>query len=64
METINTNIWIVLNEKSLNTMKGKNGRTAKFKTEEEANSAASRKMLPMWVCVNVHFNHHFLCHTA
>jgi len=57
-----TNLWIVINEEKLNTMKGKGGKTAKFKTEEEANMAASGK-LNMWVAVNVHFNHKFLQHS-
>jgi hypothetical protein len=58
----NTNIWIVLNEETLNTMKGKHGKTAKFKTEKEANQKAASK-LEMWVCVNVHFNHRWINHT-
>tara|TARA_R100001443_G_scaffold101091_1_gene108862 strand:- start:5672 stop:5860 length:189 start_codon:yes stop_codon:yes gene_type:complete len=57
----NTNLWIVLNEETLNTMKGKGGKTAKFKTEKEANEKASQK-LNMWSCVNVNFNHKWLNH--
>jgi|TARA_B110000908_G_C10249811_1_gene451224 hypothetical protein len=57
----NTNIWIVLNEKTLNTMKGKHGRTAKFLTEAEANTKAASK-LDLWVCINVHFNHRWINH--
>tara|TARA_R110001606_G_scaffold291090_1_gene438948 strand:+ start:985 stop:1170 length:186 start_codon:yes stop_codon:yes gene_type:complete len=56
-----TNLWIVLNEETLNTMKGKGGKTSKFETEKEANETASSK-LNMWVCVNVNFEHKFLEH--
>ena len=58
-----TNLWIVLNEETLNTMKAKGGKTAKFKTEEEANMAAGGK-LNMWIAVNIHFNHKFLQHSV
>jgi len=59
----NTNLWIVLNEETLNTMKGKNNKTAKFSTKEEANEVASGK-LNMWVVVHVNFNHKWLNHTV
>lgn len=58
-----TNLWIVINEETLNTMKGKGGKTAKFKTEEEANMAAGEK-LNMWVTVKIHFIHKFLQHSV
>jgi len=55
MKTTNkTNTWIVLNEESLNTMKGKGGKTAKFNTKEEANDKASEK-LNIWLVINVNF---------
>mgnify|MGYP003118027875 CR=1 FL=1 len=55
MKTTNKlNTWIVLNEETLNTMKGKGGKTAKFNTKEEANDKASEK-LNIWVVVNVNF---------
>ena len=57
-----TNLFIVLNEETLNTMKGKGGKTAKFATEEDANMEAGGR-LNMWVVVKVHFNHKFLQHT-
>ena len=47
--------------KTLNTMKGKHGRTAKFLTEAEANTKAASK-LDLWVCINVHFNHRWINH--
>lgn len=59
----NTNLWIVLNEETLNTMKGKGGKTAKFTTEQEANTVASGK-LNMWTTVHVNFNHRWLNHTV
>tara|TARA_R110000851_G_scaffold6027_2_gene24541 strand:- start:2032 stop:2217 length:186 start_codon:yes stop_codon:yes gene_type:complete len=57
-----TNLFIVLNEETLNTMKGKGGKTAKFATEEDANMEAGGR-LNIWVVVKVHFNHKFLQHT-
>tara|TARA_R110000751_G_scaffold213701_1_gene317244 strand:+ start:1158 stop:1343 length:186 start_codon:yes stop_codon:yes gene_type:complete len=57
-----TNLWIVLNEETLNTMKGKGGKTAKFETQAEANDAASEK-LNIWISVNINFKHKFLNHT-
>ena len=58
-----TKLFIVLNEETLNTMKGKGGKTAKFKTEKEADEAASEKLM-MWTTVSVHFNHKWLNHTV
>lgn len=57
----NTNIWIVINEHTLNTMKGKHGRTAKFLTEAEANEKAASK-LELWACININFNHKWINH--
>jgi hypothetical protein len=56
-----TKLFIVLNEETLNTMKGKGGKTAKFKTEQEADNAASGK-LNMWSVLKVHFTHEWLIH--
>jgi len=56
-----TKLFVVLNEETLNTMKGKGGKTAKFNTEEEANTEAGGK-LNMWVVVKVHFNHKWIQH--
>jgi len=56
-----TNLYIVLNEETLNTLKAKGGKTAKFKTEKEANEYASKK-LELWVCVKIAFNHKFIHH--
>jgi hypothetical protein len=57
-----TKLFVVLNEETLNTMKGFGGKTAKFATEEEADRVASES-LGMWVVVKVHFNHRFIHHT-
>ena len=57
----NTKLFVVLNEETLNTMKGKSGWTAKFETKEEANMAAAEK-LNMWVVVKVAFEHKYLQH--
>ncbi len=58
-----TNLFIVLNEETLNTMKGKGGKTAKFYTEEEANVKANAK-LNMWSVIQIQFHHEFLNHTV
>ena len=58
-----TRLFVVLNEETLNTMKGKGGKTAKFKTRKEANEAASEK-LALWSTVSVFFNHEFINHTV
>ena len=56
-----TKLFIILNEETLNTMKGKGGKTAKFETKEEANIEAAGR-LNMWVVVKVHFEHKFINH--
>tara|TARA_R110000787_G_scaffold277064_1_gene386179 strand:- start:342 stop:542 length:201 start_codon:yes stop_codon:yes gene_type:complete len=56
-----TKLFVVLNEETLNTMKGFGGKTAKFETEEEADRVASES-LDMWVVVKVHFTHRWLQH--
>lgn len=58
-----TKLFVVLNEETLNTMKGKGGKTAKFKCEKEANMVASEKLF-MWSVVKVHFDHAWLNHTV
>jgi len=57
-----TNLFIVLNDDTLNTMKGKNNKTAKFTSFDGANLAASRK-LSLWTVVQVAFTHKFIQHT-
>lgn len=56
-----TNLFIVLDEETLNTLKGKGNKTAKFQTEEEANMFAGGR-LEVWTVVKVHFQHRFINH--
>jgi len=44
-------------------MKGKGNKTAKFRTEQEANFAAAEK-LNIWVVVKIDFKHEFINHTV
>jgi len=57
-----TNLFIVLNEETLNTLKGKGNKTAKFATEREADTFASGK-LSIWTVVKVHFTDKWVKHT-
>jgi hypothetical protein len=57
-----TDLFIVLNEETLNTLKGKGNKTAKFATAMEADDFASTK-LNLWCVVKVCFNHPFINHT-
>jgi len=59
----NTDIFIVIDERTLNTMKGFGGRTAKFKTKEQADDKAATK-LELWSVVPIKFTHSFIHHTA
>lgn len=56
-----TNLFIVLDEHSLNTLKGKDNKTKKFQTEREANMFAGGR-LEVWTVVHVHFIHRFINH--
>ena len=58
-----TELFIVLNEETLNTMKGRGGKTAKFRTEQEANGAAAERLNP-WRVVKVHFKHKWFSHSV
>ena len=57
-----TELFIVINEETLLTAKGKGNKTAKFKTEEQANEWASRR-LEVWRVFKVHFQHEHIQHT-
>jgi len=63
MDNLITDLFIVINEGTLNTMKGAGGKTAFFKTKEEANISASQR-LNMWVVVHINFHDKFLQHTV
>jgi len=52
----------VINEETLNTLKGKGGKTAKFTTREQADSFASER-LEMWSVSKIHFKHKWITHT-
>jgi len=56
-----TKLWIVLDEESLDTLKGKGNKTAKFHTPEEADMFAAER-LEVWRVVKVHFRHPFINH--
>ena len=56
-----TRIFIVINEETLLTMKGKNNKTAKFATYEDANWHAAQK-LSIWAVHEVNFSHPWLHH--
>lgn len=62
MEDRTTNLWIVINEETLEVAKRKNGKPAKFATEKEADQWASER-LNMWQTFHVHFLHPFISHT-
>jgi hypothetical protein len=57
-----TNLFIVLDDVTLNTMKGKNNKTAKFATHDAANWAAAGK-LNLWTVIQVAFVDKFIQHT-
>ena len=58
-----TDLFIVINERTLNTMKGFGGKTAKFKSMEQADEKASEK-LDLWSVVRIKFRHDFIQHVA
>tara|TARA_R100000808_G_C2108547_1_gene123343 strand:- start:215 stop:412 length:198 start_codon:yes stop_codon:yes gene_type:complete len=56
-----TELFIVIDEERLLTAKGKGNKTAKFKTEHEANEWASG-VLGLWSVVKIHFKHPWIEH--
>jgi len=60
---LQTNLFIVIDDETLNTMKGKSGKTAKFLTKDIANYHAAKK-LNSWTVVHINFVHNFLQHTV
>ena len=58
-----TDLFIVINDETLNTMKGADGKTAKFKTEKEADDVAATK-LESWSIARIAFTHRFIGHTV
>jgi len=61
MKKLETKLYIVLDEHTLNTMKGKGNKTAKFKTFEEADLKAAEK-LEIWTVIEVWFEHNWIHH--
>lgn len=61
-DLLETELYIVINEETLNTLKGKGGKTAKFTTREQADSFASER-LEMWSVSKIHFKHKWIDHT-
>ena len=61
-DLLETELYIVINEETLNTLKGKEGKTAKFTTREQADSFASER-LEMWSVSKIHFKHKWINHT-
>ena len=59
----NTNLFIVINERTLNTMKGLGGKTAKFKSADQAIEVAIKK-LEIFSIHPVKFQHEFIQHVA
>ena len=61
-DLLETELYIVINEETLNTLKGKGGKTAKFTTREQADSFASER-LEIWSLSKIHFKHKWINHT-
>lgn len=58
-----TDLFIVIDERTLNTMKGFGGKTAKFKSADQAIEVASMK-LEIFSIHPVKFQHEFIQHVA
>ena len=56
-----TKLFIVIDEATLLTAKGKHNKTAKFRTEKEADEWASHRV-EVWSVVKIHFTHKFIEH--
>lgn len=65
MEFRKTNVWVVLDEVTLQLAIDKESnediKTRTFKSEEEANTWAS-ETLNVWSCINLNFKHKFVHH--
>ena len=61
-QLLTTHLYIVINEENLNTLKGKDGVTAKFTTRTEADSFASQS-LELWSIKEIFFKHKWIHHT-
>lgn len=61
-QLLTTHLYIVINEETLDTLKGKDGVTAKFTTRKEADSFASQS-LELWSIKEIFFKHKWINHT-
>lgn len=61
-QLLTTQLYIVINEETLDTLKGKDGKTAKFTTGKDADSFASER-LEIWSVSKIHFKHKWINHT-
>tara|TARA_R100000781_G_scaffold105256_1_gene69066 strand:+ start:780 stop:977 length:198 start_codon:yes stop_codon:yes gene_type:complete len=61
IELRTTELFIVIDEETLLTAKGKGNKTAKFETEEQAWEWASER-LNLWCVVKIHFKHEWIEH--
>ena len=57
-----TNLWIIIDEETLETVKDATGIVAKFETEEQADKYASSR-LNIWMAFHINFKHEYLNHT-
>ena len=62
IQDLHTDVFIILDESNLDTVKTKSGMTLTFSTWAQANKTASVKMLEVWSVQQVKFNHKFIQH--
>ena len=58
-----TDLFIIINDETLETVKRLGGKTAKFETEADAYSVTS-VTLESWSVVRIAFSHRFIGHTV
>jgi len=63
-----TNLFIVINLRTLNSVKAAGGKPAKFRSKEQAEASANKRYLKgqieIWTVVPVKFQHDYIQHTA
>jgi len=59
---LTTQLYIVINEETLETLKGEDGVTAKFTTRKDADDFASER-LELWSFKEIFFKHKWINHT-
>ena len=64
----NTNLFIVINLRTLNSVKAAGGKPAKFRSREQAEESANKRCLKgqieIWTVVPVKFTHDWIQHSA